>query len=858
MQMNAVRTLTVRGQSQGLDRVASDLNKVSAAQDKVSQTSETMARTTETSSRRQLSAGRDFQRLMERNDRLVYLQAQLGKEMATVNRAFEQGAVSAQQHARAVELVEGKYQRLAAAEIQARQASMAATSATDSQAAAMHRLAAANDNARGSTANIAAQFQDIGVTAAMGMSPVMIALQQGTQLSAVLNTMQNPLKGLGTAFLSILNPVSLLTIGFVALTATAIQFFTASNDNAKKAAGALEEHSEWLNKTLAGYDRVRDAAEGALDAALKLPEGLVVTDLQIGLKEQEEAARKFAEQIAENNSRLSDTVSFLREIQETGRSGGGEDTPGVSDAIRQIELLSQLGVTADSTRAELDAAAVASKQLYASTDDPAIKQMANDANLLVMQLLRMQAQADSTATALRNIPREIQISISMGQEFGSTMADLQSLYIDPRSRFEVAREEAKNHLDQLTALSQSHSDLAGAAREYERVLGSINAAETAANTKSEAKGVAKAERDLEQLAEAYKGITRGSREFSAEQLLEASVLGMTEEAANRLRYEQDLLNQATAANISLTPEQKQELVGLASEMATVEAQVRSLTEAYGFSKEVMVGFGKDWLSGFGDRMAKADTAHEETRLKNITDLMREAQRDGAVVAQEQRVAIMEMAQAMADAEHGATSMERVWRSAWESMADAAVNALQKIADRAADQLLNGLFDNIFGMAMGALGGGFGTLGMGGVGMPKGGFVPGLTGPKLFANGDVLNSPSLSAYSNQIHDTPKWFKFANGGGVFGEAGPEAIMPLGRDSHGRLGVRAANSNIGAANSNGPRVTVNNYGTPQSYRVQSVSRDEIVLIARDVASGTVDSFSKHELPHRVRDISNDSFGN
>src|SRR5215217_9053164 len=68
--------------------------------------------------------------------------------------------------------------------------------AIDEQAQALRRLAAANDNAAGSTANIAAQFQDIGVTAAMGMNPIMIALQQGTQLSAVLNTMQNPLKGL--------------------------------------------------------------------------------------------------------------------------------------------------------------------------------------------------------------------------------------------------------------------------------------------------------------------------------------------------------------------------------------------------------------------------------------------------------------------------------------------------------------------------------------------------------------------------------------------------------------------------------------------------------------------------------------
>ena len=76
---------------------------------------------------------------------------------------------------------------------------------------------------RFNTANIAAQFQDIGVTAAMGMNPLTIALQQGTQLSAILNSMQNPLKGLAVAFKSILNPVSLLSIGITALIASFIQ-----------------------------------------------------------------------------------------------------------------------------------------------------------------------------------------------------------------------------------------------------------------------------------------------------------------------------------------------------------------------------------------------------------------------------------------------------------------------------------------------------------------------------------------------------------------------------------------------------------------------------------------------------------
>lgn len=62
-----------------------------------------------------------------------------------------------------------------------------------------------------------------------------------------------------------------------------------------------------------------------------------------------------------------------------------------------------------------------------------------------------------------------------------------------------------------------------------------------------------------------------------------------------------------------------------------------------------------------------------------------------------------------------------------------------------------------------------------------------------ANGGVYNSPSLSAYSGGVYSTPQFFAFANGAGVFGEAGPEAIMPLRRGADGKLGVAAAGGGV-----------------------------------------------------------------
>lgn len=88
------------------------------------------------------------------------------------------------------------------------------------------------------------------------------------------------------------------------------------------------------------------------------------------------------------------------------------------------------------------------------------------------------------------------------------------------------------------------------------------------------------------------------------------------------------------------------------------------------------------------------------------------------------------------------------------------------------------------------------------------------GPKMNAKGGVYDSPSLSAYSNQVHNTPKMFAFAKGAaGVFGEAGHEAIMPLSRGPDGKLGVQAQGASGGTG-----EVNVIIHNAPAGADVQS----------------------------------------
>lgn len=90
-----------------------------------------------------------------------------------------------------------------------------------------------------------------------------------------------------------------------------------------------------------------------------------------------------------------------------------------------------------------------------------------------------------------------------------------------------------------------------------------------------------------------------------------------------------------------------------------------------------------------------------------------------------------------------------------------------------------------------------------------------------------------AFTNSIVNTPTMFKFAKGTGLMGEAGPEAIMPLKRDSNGNLGVRS--------NQQQPNVdvVVNNYSNAQAETKETVDsrgNRKIEVTIGDMAAGEI----------------------
>lgn len=185
--------------------------------------------------------GVELDRLRARYNPLYAEVARYRTVQAEIRQAHALGAISAAE--------------MAAAISRERQASLESIAAIKGRSAAIREAAALGAIGPGAfnTANIAAQFQDIGVTAAMGMNPLQVGLQQGTQLAAVLNTMERPVQGLFAALTQVLNPLSLVTIGTVAAGTALIQYFSSAGEEAEETSLTLAEQADLIDAVAARW-----------------------------------------------------------------------------------------------------------------------------------------------------------------------------------------------------------------------------------------------------------------------------------------------------------------------------------------------------------------------------------------------------------------------------------------------------------------------------------------------------------------------------------------------------------------------------------------------------------------------------
>lgn len=457
-------------------------------------------------------------------------------------------------------------------------ASLNRFSKTSQQVAQQMSGMTTNTNAAaGAVTNIGYQFQDIAMMIASGQSPFMLAMQQGTQLSGILNSMKNPIQGLASAFLTVINPVSLITIATIGLGAAAIQAFASVTSGSSKATKSLEEHGKWLKGILAGYDAAAAAAQKTLDVAVKLPQGVVASDLNKSLSEQAKAIDEHQKLVDELNGTLDDSLESIQQMRAIAAQLGGDGTE-MAIPKQLIEGMRNLGITTNSTKQELEAATVAARELFNASDDPAIRDMADNVYQAARKLADLKAQAYASAQALAILNNQAAITnITKSTDAAAAAIDrLKSLAPDLRDEYA----KAKDVLNEVLGVSPDAIMRTAAQDQYAKTIKALDdqkamqeAAAARTNAPSGGGGADKAAILAEQIAQLQASL---EGEIAVEtaayqkkmELLAQYYDGKDALIAERQQYEQlatqqhaDKLEQIEAATRAKKMQEQQMMVG---------------------------------------------------------------------------------------------------------------------------------------------------------------------------------------------------------------------------------------------------------------------------------------------------------
>jgi hypothetical protein len=684
----------------------------------------------------------------------------------------------------------------AAADTRAAGAAQAAAGATVAQGEAADVAAAkllkmrnaANQNSaslgamKANTANIAAQFQDIGVTAAMGMNPLQIALQQGTQLSSVFASMKpaEAVKALGASFGALFGVVSIATIGIVAIIAALVQFVNW----ASLAKTALNAFADVL-PTIAPY-------AVTIGAVLLIAFGPTI------------AASIWAVASAITMGLMTAIIGIVSVIGAVPILIGAL-IAGLfifRDQIKDVLGVDIIGIVKETINGMIGGFIGGYRAIVAVWSS------------LPAAFGDLAVQAGNALIA--GIEFAINYITAKVEGFYNAIADMSGGLVDKVKLDTIDLPEINNPnagaaagvLTDATAAAKSAAgvDYVGAAYDFvgnmaEKAAGKVRGLADAIDL-TDATKAKKGKHGGKTEGEKFDDIVNGAERSIASLQAERDAIGLSEIATAQLKYQTQLLNEAKQKNIDLTPAQRDTLMGLANDMASLEVQTKKVKDAFEFAKDLTKGFFSDF-------------------------------------------------------EQGIVNGEGFWKS----FGDAALNALNKIVDKLLNDVIDALFQVNSAAASGSGGGFLGMLGsiFGSVFGGSSSSQPAVVGGDPWAGMRFAKGEQFAKggdFTNSIVSRSTPFSFANGTalGEMGEAGPEAIMPLKRMGNGDMGVSAIMPANGAANQNaGPQ-------RPGTLRVDvsgARGNAEIQEMVRQGVEAGLDQYDTYALPARVNQIAADPRG-
>lgn len=545
------------------------------------------------------------------------------------------------------------------------------------------------------TANIAAQFQDIAVTSAMGMSPIQIALQQGTQLSAVFNEMgkgKAVLQGIGAAFASIVSPVSLVTIGVIAAGAALAQYIM-SGSKAKDLTEVFKAHAESIALVKQRYG---DLAEGIVDFR---PEGI-----QSQIRALKDELEQFYSAVGDEAKRVASFGAPLQAELAASFKGAPEAAKQMRDAFVNLNASIRDG------KPDLLSFREAMSRI---ANDPSVPQNIREEAQSLYNLRKELGDTDEAAikaaraipgveSAIRLLGDASSSEVKRVRDFTAALRELAGVGVpklDERGlveqQYRIANSKAKTNAERLDAATAREAAL-NRILEQER-LSRVPTPGEKPNFESIAPKKEKkssSERQAQRDANAYRDLVKSAQDRIDQLKLEEQLVGKTGVAAETMRMKLDLLQRAQDKGRNVSAAQR--------------AEIEKLAEAYGKAAEKVAAMSlAEELQFERAQMFRSPTeqrVYSQLRSAGISPDSEYGQAIGNQIRLNEQLA--EGKDLATDFAQGLASDLLNGVSAMDALANAAKNLGAKLIEIGTNQVINSLFSSLAGGLGG--GSGFGT------------------------------------------------------------------------------------------------------------------------------------------------------
>jgi hypothetical protein len=669
--------------------------------------------------------------------------------------------------------------------------------------------------------NLGRQFSDIGVTMAMGMNPLMIAIQQGPQLMDIFQeralvmgtSVTAAMRSMAAAIWAALVPL----LPFIAALALVVGTVTGAFALfSRSVSTGLDDVSKGMGLTEKQLERVKDAG---VDTAVTMGD-VFKAAFQIISEDAAAVLKPLTDRIGEWWSGMLDHITsvaggqlriilgffigsyrsavaiwnnfktvFPALIAFGANLASAAINTFVTNSINGInKLVMAFNIWAEMAGNPLRLNPVAAPDALRTDRDTRMTGELTDVNAAMQSGL---ASADAYFDSLYGRIRERAIRNRRGlieEAAGDPEASARSRGQTDAEKFADIVKGAQAEIDAMTAAGQQiglYGEALARARYETDLFAQAKAKDITLTGEQEIKlrdlavALARVATENERLAFMENARVAGRERVM---MLEAeyAALGLSADATLRLRNETELLAQARAKNINLSPQEIADLRALAGQQTDLEIRIRNTRDALDFAKEGVRGFVDDM-------------------------------RQGLIQGQ----------------------------SFWQSFGNAVINVLNKIIQKLSDRAIDMFFEN---MSSGGKGGGSGSSGWIQTGIRA---IAAAFGAKGSAKGHSFDGLRRYAkggdFTNSIVTQPTLFRYAKGAkmGEMGEAGPEAIVPLKRGPDGSLGVQVNGSN-GSKVINAP-VTVN-----QNFTISgAVSVNDIQAMTRQSAEQAKQEIKRSIVP-------------